>query len=266
MALAIAFKNKALNATLSQTQLSAQYSRPDYALNTYKNFVAQASNSTELDFYVDFDQPELVNIIYLLTTAAADTTVEIKTYLDDVLQKTYSGQLEDLTKNLYELEFGIERLVSTYQDRIGQAIYLDSHECDKVHIRLANSAGNVGISYLFVSHTFEHNVDMNYGWSIDYVDESEYRTTQGGSNIVIPGSVHRSQQFKLDYLNDKEALMWLEVQRFVGKRYPILVCSDNEHVSQRMQNHFTFLAFCDISPVTRRNATNYSISVQMRGM
>lgn len=122
----------------------------------------------------------------------------------------------------------------------------------------ANPAGFLQAGRLVAGPAWQPSVNLQYGWSIEQVDESEIRRSRGGQAFVNARPRYRRIRFTIDHLEKDEMFGHAyELQRLKGKGGDIMVMADPDDVTHA-HRHTLYGALAETAPIINGQPGRYS--------
>lgn len=122
----------------------------------------------------------------------------------------------------------------------------------------ANAAGYLEAGRLVVAPAWQPSVNLQYGWSIEQVDDSRSVKSRGGQTYVDQRPKYRRLTFTLDHLEADEMFgNAYELERLKGKGGDVLVVLDPED-SKHRHRHSVYGLLAQTTPVSNAYAGRFA--------
>lgn len=144
-----------------------------------------------------------------------------------------------------------------------QAVYSIRDAVHAQHLRLdledeRNPAGFLQAGRLVAGPAWQPSINLQYGWSIEQVDESEIRRSRGGQSFVNVRPRFRRLRFSIDHLEKDEMFGHAyELERIKGKGGDILVIVDPDDRTHGLR-HTLYGALSESAPIINTHPGRYS--------
>lgn len=122
----------------------------------------------------------------------------------------------------------------------------------------ANAAGYLEAGRLIVAPAWQPTINLQYGWSIEQVDESRSVKSRGGQTYVDQRPKFRRLSFTLEHLEADEMFGHAyELERLKGKGGDVLVVLDPDD-SKHRHRHSVYGLLADTTPVSNAYAGRFA--------
>lgn len=131
------------------------------------------------------------------------------------------------------------------------------------HLRIdlddaGNVAGYLQAGRLVAGPAWQPTINLQYGWSIEQVDESEVRRSRGGQAYVNARPKYRRMRFTIDHLEKDEMFGHAyELERLKGKGGDIFVIADPEDLTHA-HRHTLYGALAESAPIVNNLPGRYA--------